>query len=805
MIFDDENKSFTLSARELAEDERFHRIGFERGEGWRRLSLGSEVHARVQQARHDRNPAYRSEVPLQADIPIKGWTAILTGRLDGCFPDARGGWTIEEFKSTILASGGARTAGPAFERDCRQLLVYCSLWRRLGHAPVRGALVYVDITSGEECAIEVPYDAERDREIERRLGRLLQQWLDQADVRRAKAEAAATLPFPHAAPRPVQARLMEAVRDTVDAGGHLLAEAPTGSGKTAGVLHPALAAGLAADRQVVFLTAKTLQQRMAVTALQAMNHGAFRTVQIRAKEKMCANDQVVCHEDFCRFARHYPEKMVRSGLLDRLLRELPHADPDIVFEAARAEEVCPFEVQLEVAERADALVADYNYVFEPGVALRHLAGDELHRAILLVDESHNLPDRARQIFSPELCEEEWTALRERLRAYPGELFTDLIASIDELRAVLTSAAAESLPSPDPEAGAAPIAEIAPPAEAIRAIRAEWEPRMVRYLAWKQETKLVLPDDPVMACHFTLARFVAVLGLFGPDFTCVVERRSAGIRLALVCLDPARALAPVFHQAAASVLLSATLAPADALRRTLGLKADRSAMLTLPPPFPPEHRKVLIVPQVRTTYKARAQYYTPIATLIAAMSDAHVGNALALFPSYTFLAEVASRLPVTRARMLIQRSDFSDAERRSIFQVLAAPPPEGILLLAVVGGMYAEGVDYPGEHLSSVFVVSPALPQVTFERELLRKYYDEREEAGFDYAYLQPGMRRVVQAAGRLIRSETDRGVIALLCRRFLEEPYVSRLPRDWYHESAQELVTADPAAAIRAFFDHAGE
>ena len=213
---------------------------------------------------------------------------------------------------------------------------------------------------------------------------------------------------------------------------------------------------------------------------------------------------------------------------------------------------------------------------------------------------------------------------------------------------------------------------------------------------------------------------------------------------------------------------------------------------------------MIVPQVRTTYKVRAQYYQPIAALIAEMSDAHVGNALALFPSYAFLSEVARRQPPTHARVLIQRPDFSDAERRSVFQGLAEPPPEGLLLLAVVGGMYAEGVDYPGEHLSSVFVVSPALPQVTFERELLRKYYDEREEAGFDYAYLQPGMRRVVQAAGRLIRSETDRGVIVLLCRRFLEEPYVSRLPRDWYRESPEELVTADPAAAIRAFFDHAG-
>jgi DNA excision repair protein ERCC-2 len=159
---------------------------------------------------------------------------------------------------------------------------------------------------------------------------------------------------------------------------------------------------------------------------------------------------------------------------------------------------------------------------------------------------------------------------------------------------------------------------------------------------------------------------------------------------------------------------------------------------------------------------------------------------------------------TRARLLLQRADFSEFERQRVLEALKSPPPEGILLFAVSGGMYAEGVDYPGDVLSGVFVVSPALPQVSFERELLRRYFEEQEEAGFDYAYLQPGMTRVVQAAGRLIRSETDRGVIALLCGRFLEEPYVSRIPRDWYVETPAELASRQPAQEIRDFFDTEG-
>ena len=796
--FDGAAKTFEVSIRELAEEEGFRRVGFDRGDGWRRLGLGTEVHTRVLALRRETHAAYRCEVHLQARVPVGDWTAVLTGRLDGCVERTKDSWLIEEFKSAYLSSEGFRSSGYGVERDRRQLLGYCYLWRRLGHPNVSGALVYVDIASGEELSLAVPYDAEQyDRDVEARLHALLRSWRARAAARARKAEAAGRLPFPHAAPRPVQAELIEAVDRAIAQGEVLLAEAPTGSGKTAAALHPAVAAGLRTGRQVVFLTSKTLQQRMAVSALTAMNERAFHTLQVRAKEKMCANDRVLCHEDFCRFARNYPEKMAKSNILGRLRDSYPHHDPDTVFEEARREEVCPFEVQLELAERADAVVADYNYVFEPGVAMRHLVGEQLKDSILIVDEAHNLPDRARQIFSPELLESDLVALQNRLSLQPGDLFGDLAASVQDLLALL-SKSAEELPEGDA------IAEITPPAEEVHAWRAEWEPRLLRYLEWKRDTRAALPDDPVLDLHFTTLRLTAVLSLYGPDFGCVIERRASGLRLALVCLDPARAVGPVFRSAFSAVLMSATLTPHSAIQRLLGLPERRTASISLPPPFPRENRKVLIVPKVRTTFAAREKNYVPIATLLAEMSDAHSGNALVLFPSYRFLASVAERMPATRAKLLLQRPDLSDFERQRVLAALASPPPEGILLFAVSGGMYAEGVDYPGDVLSGVFVVSPALPQVSFERELLRRYFEEQEEAGFDYAYLQPGMTRVVQAAGRLIRSETDRGVIALLCRRFLEEPYASRLPRDWYAESPSELVSLRPADEIREFFDAYG-
>jgi DNA excision repair protein ERCC-2 len=787
--FDETARVFEASVRELAECDEFRRIGFEPGEGWHRLGLGAELHARVLRDRCQRRPDYRREVQVQHQWLVEDWTALITGRLDGCVPDQGRGWLVEEFKSAYLPGSGA-----VLERHKVQLLIYCHLWERMGNSPVSGALIYVDLATAEEFCVPADYDdAAMQRWIQGRLCRLLAAWRAEAEVREQKALAARAMPFPHEDPRPGQKIMIDSMRQTLETGGHLLAEAPTGSGKTAASLFPAMAHGLASGRQVVFLTSKTLQQKMAVSVLRGLNRdGAFRTAQIRAKEKMCANDRVLCHEDFCPYARDYAAKMERSGILDRLRESHAHFDPDAIFAAAKLEKVCPFETQLELARRADAIVADYNYVFDPGAALGHLDRDGLESAILLVDEAHNLADRARGIFSPELLETAFRDVAGRLLLQSAKLFAQLTRIVESAAHALREIAPEEV-----------IAEVEPPSAALRELWKQWEPAFIAYLSWKRETKLALAEDPIVDLHFTWHRFIAILNLFGPGFACVAEKRPDGARLALICLDPARAIAPIFRAAASTILFSATLSPVEVTRRMLGLEKERTATLALPPPFPRENRKVMILPQVRTTFAARAKNFGTIARLIAEMSDAQGGNVLVLFPSYEFLQQVADRMPGTRAALAVQRPNLAEREREAIFKTLASAPRGGVLLFAVLGGMYAEGVDYPGELLTGVYVVSPALPRVSFERELLRRYFDETEQAGFEYAYLQPGMTRVIQAAGRLIRSETDRGVIALLCQRFLQEPYVSRLPRDWYDESPLELIAHSPAKEIQAFFNRA--
>jgi len=800
--FDEASRVLEISVRELVEEEEvFHRVGFERSQAWRRLALGGEAHRRVQGARFEQFPGYRSEVHLSAEFAGEGFTAILTGRVDGALEAEPGAWHLEEYKTCAFSSDGKPVFPPERERAARrQLSAYCLLWERSGLGAARGAIVLIDGAGRYEEKRGAAFQAEAAESEVRMLLAARVADLDRSrEERERKAALADMLPFPFPLIRPIQEELMDAIRGAVESSRHLLAQAPTGSGKTAAALHAALTEALRRGKKLVFLTAKTLQQNLVIETLGRMNAGDFRVLWMRSKERMCANDRVLCHEEHCAYAFDYPLKMERSRILPRLLDRYPILTPEAVFAEARSDVVCPFEVEIELASRVDVFVGDYNYVFEPVTALAAFSADALRECVLVVDEAHNLPDRARQIYSPELHEKDVAVLENRAALSPGEVWSRLGESLGELKGLLARWGAEL---EEPET----IAEAHFSEEDYDAFLTRWDAAMVAYFEWKRETEDVSEDDPVLALHFAVVRFGLVLRFAAGkhDFARVVERTAAGWKASLVCLDPSRALAPTLNAASSVVLLSATLEPFEVIRRLTGLAAGRTDRVGLPPPFPRENRRVVLVPSVRTTFSSRERNYEKIAGLLARMADAHAGNDLALFPSYRFLREVSARLPPMRGRVIEQRERLTDFEKKEILDALETPTPEGLLFLAVAGGMYAEGVDYPGEKLSGVFIVSPSLPQVSFERELLKRYFDDQDESGFEFAYIHPGMTRVIQAAGRLIRSETDRGVVALLCRRFVEDPYRRYLPRDWYDDEPEELVSRDPERSVREFFESGG-
>ena len=800
MRVDYDKREIVCAVGDLVHQSTYRRIGVERGDGFRRMWIGQEVHSRRAEERAGADPHYRAEVHVVHRTTVGGWSVTITGRIDGLSVDRENRRvSIEEVKSIHFdLELEALYRSEKLQRHLYQLLLYAYFlssqpdFENFEFAP---QLVLIDLVSGEAKTVDTEFDRERVAStLEASLVELVTDLDEAAALRIAKRAFADTLTFPFDAMRPGQEEIVASVARAVWQRDALLVSAPTGIGKTMAVLYPAVRQSLKLGKKLFFLTSKTLQQDAAVEALRRLNDGSFRVLRIRAKQKMCAHTQMICHEDFCPFAERYSEKMDKSGLLTHLVTSYSYFDPEVTFALARETEVCPFEVSLELIEQADVIVCDYNYIFDPYVGLKAYSQEnDYGDCVLVVDEAHNLVDRGRGYYSPELHEKQFEEIRRHLMTKNcwldgwEELLEMLRQHLHQLAEVLEGDVRQALCEPS--------------RELFLEQRTEWERLVLDYIGWKIDNRIAEEEDPLIDFYFKLVKFTNLLAEDGDELAHIIERTDEGLKAKIFCKDPSRFLGKIFDSAHATVALSATLEPFDFYRKTLGFPEDRTAELSLPSPFPRDNRKIVVIPEVDTTWKRRADHYEKIAETVADIADAGDGNFLALFPSYAFLREVSERMPPMTKRVMIQRTDMTDYERNAILDILRDRPKRGNLILAVSGGMYAEGIDYQGDMLSGVMVIGPALPQVSFEQELLKHYYDEQYGAGFEFAYLIPGMTRVVQSAGRVIRSETDVGVIALLCKRFTQESYTRYFPADWYEETPRELVSRKPASEIRSFFE----
>ena len=800
MRVDYEKREIVCAVGDLVYESTYRRIGVERGDGFRRMWIGQDIHTRRAEQRANEDPHYRAEVHVVHRTQIGGWSITVTGRVDGLSVDKEARVVaIEEVKSIHFdLELEALYRSEKLQRHLYQLLLYAYFlssqpdFAEFVFAP---QLVLIDLVTGDTKLVDTEFDRDRvESTLHASLARLVEDLEISTALRAAKRAFADTLQFPFGDMRQGQEEIVAHVARAIWQRDSLLVSAPTGIGKTMAVLFPAVRQSLKLGKKLFVLTSKTLQQDAAVKALEMLNDGSFRVLRIRSKQKMCAHTEMICHEDFCPFAAKYSEKMRQSGLLTEIVTSMSYFDPDLTFELAKSKEVCPFEVSLELIDQADVIVCDYNYIFDPYVGLKtYQQESDYSDCVLVVDEAHNLVDRGRGYYSPELHEQAFEDIRRHMMTRNcwiegwEDLLDVLTAHFHELASLLEGDVRQALCEPS--------------RELFLEQRVEWERIVLEYIGWKIDNRIAEEEDPLVDFYFKLVKFTNLLSETGDEFAHLIEKTNEGIKLKIFCKDPSKFLGKIFDSAHATVALSATLEPFEFYRKTLGFPEDRTAELSLPSPFPRANRKIVVVPEVDTTYKRRADHYEKIALTVADIADAGEGNFLALFPSYAFLREIAERMPPMQKRVMVQRNDMTDYERNAILDILRDRPKRGNLILAVSGGMYAEGVDYAGDMLSGVMVVGPALPQVSFEQELLKQYYDEQYGAGFEFAYLIPGMTRVVQSAGRVIRSESDIGVIALLCRRFTQESYTRYFPSDWYEDSPRELVSRKAASEIRSFFE----
>ncbi|HSV46063.1 MAG TPA: ATP-dependent DNA helicase [Ramlibacter sp.] len=707
-----------------------------------------------------RRGGYESEITLQGEyLHLK-----VRGRADGYEPQTN---RLEEIKTYR----GELARQPANHRALHwaQAKVYgWLLCQARGLASISLALVYYDIASQRETVIEEEHTAAALQAFfEQSCARFLDWAAQELAHRQARDAALAALAFPHAQFRPGQRDLAAAVYRGTVAGRCLMAQAPTGIGKTVGTLFPLLkAAPRQALDKVVYLAAKTPGRQLALDALAQIGTAApaglpLRVLELTARDKACEHPDKACHGESCPLARGFYDRLplARGAALAR-----DRLDRQALREVALAHQVCPYYLAQELARWADVVVGDYNYWFDTSALLHALAQDQGWRVAVLVDEAHNLLERGRAMYSAELDPAGLRALRKTAPAVLRKPLDRLQRQWNALRADQTEAYA---------------ARPALPERFVQALQ-----QACSAIADHLAEAPAAPDAQLQQFHFDALAFGRLAESFGEHSLFDVTLRPARGRAAadvLPCirnLIPAPFLAPRFAGAHSATLFSATLGPRGFYQDTLGLPAD-TAWVDVASPFSADQLAVHVAAGISTRFADRERSAEPIALLMARQFEAQPGNYLAFFSSFDYLQLVAQRFAQLHAGIPHWMQSRGMAEPlRQAFLARFAPGGQGIGF-AVLGGPFAEGIDLPGDRLVGAFVATLGLPQVNPVNELLKQRMGQAFGAGYDYAYLYPGLQKVVQAAGRVIRTPQDRGVLYLIDDRFAR-PAVRRLLPAWW-------------------------
>ena len=559
-------------------------VGFANRGGYERMWIGQAIHASYQQQQLDADPTYRAEVGVSATAVVRGWELTVRGRVDGLRRDDDGTLWVQEIKSVRRDRPPSEATLSMYRRQAAIYTWMLAVAEIETATRVDAELVLIE-TASHTADIE-PLNLDPD-EVDTWVRQRLQSIVARAQAvqtrRSERAESGRRLEFPHTEVRPGQQGIIDAVSRAIDQNEHLLIEAPTGLGKTVAALYPAVKAALEDDLRVYVLTAKNLQQEMALRVADLLNaESTLGGLQLRAKARMCANDEIVCHEDYCRFARDYFGKLHSSGLVDDL-DDGSIVRPDRIFDAASQLEVCPFEVSLELAHRSPVVVGDYNYAFDPYVSLREFGPEgNLDDSILVIDEIHNLVERARSYWSPGLSS---SALRDAAsfvagRGTAGSAIAHLVSAIAVEIENWVDASFENQPRQVEEVeGELPI-------EALQEIRPDFEDAFLDHLEAMRSSRSLTADDPLREQYYAFQRFLDTLTEFDDQrFSAVLSRSGQDRRLQILCLDPSRFLDRVLGRARAVVGLSATLSPPEFYRDMLGMNPDRFVFEQVESPFP----------------------------------------------------------------------------------------------------------------------------------------------------------------------------------------------------------------------------
>lgn len=749
------------------------------------MAAGTRIHKKIQK-RMGGN--YRAEVPLkytaldeEEDIEL-----LVEGRADGIFEED-GIVTIDEIKGVYVDL--ERLTEPVAVHMAQAMcygFFYCCDRDLDG---VRIQLTYCNLETEE---IRRFHEDRSREELEAWFRSVIHEYFKWAryqchhELQRNQSINGLEFPFPY---REGQRDLAVAVYKTISRKKRLFIQAPTGIGKTLSTIFPAVQAmGAGKASKIFYLTAKTITRTVAEEAFRILRSRGlvFTAVTITAKEKLCPMEKTECNPEACPYAKGHFDR-VNEAVFDILHLE-QEMDRETVLRYAEKYRVCPFEFCLDISSWTDGIICDYNYVFDPNVRLkRYFADGASGDYLFLVDEAHNLVSRAREMYSASVYKEDFLEVKRIIKGKSPRLERQL----DRCNKLLLSMKREC-------GDWQLLEDVTGLAAGIMTAFSYMETFMEEFPEFPER-------ETVLDFYFCLRDFLNVYEELDGHYQIYEENREDGSFLVrLFCVDPSRLLSRCMDQGASTILFSATLLPVRYYKTLLsGNQEDYAVYVNSP--FPEENRLLMVAEDVSSRYTRRSpSEYWKVADYIRIVTESRPGNYMVFFPSYQYMGEIEEILEEEplKADLLVQGQGMGEAEKAEFLEEFEKERSHSLAAFCVMGGVFSEGIDLKEERLIGVIVVGTGLPMVCVEQEVLKGYFDETEEKGFDFSYQYPGMNKVLQAAGRVIRTPGDRGVILLLDDRFLRRDHLELFPREWEH--FQVVNRGNAARCLEDFWNGRG-
>lgn len=810
---------------------------------------GSKIHRKIQRSMGEN---YQAEVPLALTIEAEEYMLVIEGRADGIaygeFPNQNSekeAYTQDTFLDRTGKSeemvyideikgvyrNVATMEAPVYVHKA-QAMCYAYIYALQNHLDQIGVqMTYCNLdTEDVKLFQEVfAWDALADW-----FGNLIAEYRKWADWqimwRRKRQESIQNLEFPYPY-REGQRKLVGDVYRTIRRGKNLFLQAPTGVGKTISTIFPAVkAVGEELADRIFYLTAKTITATVAKETFGLLREQGYQAkiIQLTAKEKLClcgntaieqeAADQddpypdfpqikLECNPQNCPYAKGHFDRV--NDAVFELLQASDLFTREEILAQARKHRVCPFELSLDVATWCDNILCDYNYVFDPNVYLKRFFQDSSkEKYLFLVDEAHNLVDRSREMYSATLYKEDILAVKKIMKPHNQAIARTLDkcnkAMLDFKRECENYSVCESV-----------------------GVLTFYLMRLVSQMEEFFEKPREFPDKKtVLDFYFELRNFVNIYDLVDENYVIYDEMQEDGrFMIKLFCVDPSKNLQKCIDKSVSTIFFSATLLPINYYKRLLSTKEDNYAIYAQST-FDETQRLLAFGRDVSTKYTRRGPAeYEKIARYIRAAIRSKKGNYMVFFPSYKMMQDVydvfvcVERESDTRSgvavsdepniaeesleeslTIIMQHSNMNEAEREEFLQAFEQEDGGTLVAFCVMGGIFGEGIDLKNDRLIGAVIVGTGLPQISNEREILKQYYDKQGLSGFDYAFRYPGINKVLQAAGRVIRTQEDRGIIVLLDERFLQSDYNALYPREWKNRIVGNVETVD--AEICKFWEN---